>query len=826
MNQLSVQEIKKKLEIFSEANNINEIIGCYQELARRNPFNLYYRYQEAYFINIRPNVSEEISRAQCLTKILKILEDFPFLNLPPYKKEHVGIYMRLGENYFYLGQRQQGFKYLNIVGELTNSADIYFNIAKEHYADSNNPDYLASLSKAMSLDPEKYKTQVNIDLAIKVLKSEDAKGQSYQERNHQLKSVSEYQGYYFNGSRYLQVPYSTNFNLGASGTDWTVECFFQMPIINTKSMGLMGMSSGGGTLPKWMLGINFSNIWAFTADTILFYSYNNESSKSINVSHTWTVGQWYHVALVYTHSNTVINLFVNGRNVGSLQENVSNITGNFNIGADGEAVHFFTGNISNVKITNGEAKYTDSKINLPPPPLTTLANTILLTCQSNNPVDNSTYNHKLTVNDVSITEPIGTTLKLSEFDDINIVQIGTNQANDEVTSLINEYSSYLNKFIAVEPLLIHHPSIKECYKNIDQLVIEGVAITPSPSTAKISFYYHKEDIGGALSSTSKEHILKHRFVSNPKLTEEGIVELQVDQLTLNQLFEKHHLIDITVLYIDAEGLDLKLIQSIDFDKYNINNIIYERIHLVDNGEEAIKFLESKGYRTIRNVGQDRYSHAAVKKNNKSEMIKEIVQSDLKVLNQRFQKNIASWKQFIAKEDPRKILVVGAPEGESICYLIEKLTNNATLEIHCIDSWDSGVNHRTRNIDMAVLESNFDYNIKLTSTNKKNLKIYKHKGFPAFLLHKMSSIGLRNYFDFIYIDSSHDAPDVLSDIVTAFHLLKVGGVSGIDYCLPQLNNDPLEIPKLAIEAFTNLYMKKIAIISGINNHQLFFRKTSN
>ena len=193
---------------------------------------------------------------------------------------------------------------------------------------------------------------------------------------------------------------------------------------------------------------------------------------------------------------------------------------------------------------------------------------------------------------------------------MNIIQIGTNRANDDITPLVNQYSSILNKFIAVEPLSVHHSTIKECYKNVSQLIIEGIAVTPTPTKEQLTFYYHKEDGPGfEVASTNREHILKH-VIYNPKLTEDGLVELKVDCLTLNQLFDKHALTNIDILYIDAEGLDFELIKSIDFNRFNIINIIYEHLHI--DGEEAIKFLESKGYSTIKNYGHNGWSHAAVK----------------------------------------------------------------------------------------------------------------------------------------------------------------------------------------------------------------------
>lgn len=193
---------------------------------------------------------------------------------------------------------------------------------------------------------------------------------------------------------------------------------------------------------------------------------------------------------------------------------------------------------------------------------------------------------------------------------MNIVQIGTNRAHDDITEMVNLYKDHIEKLILVEPLKIHHEAIRACYKEQKEVHIESLAITDNTELKELTFYYHKEDGPAFLvAGTSKEHILKHS-IYNPHWTEEGIVTLKVPCITLNQLFDKHNLTDIDVLYIDVEGLDDKLIYSLDFDKYNITNIIYEHLHI--DGEKTIKFLENKGYSTIRNYGHDGWSHAAVK----------------------------------------------------------------------------------------------------------------------------------------------------------------------------------------------------------------------
>lgn len=190
-----------------------------------------------------------------------------------------------------------------------------------------------------------------------------------------------------------------------------------------------------------------------------------------------------------------------------------------------------------------------------------------------------------------------------------ILQIGTNKGYDDITKYVFNYKDILEKFIAIEPLVVHNISINECYKEIPQLIIENVAIVPRVVSPTMTFYYHQDDGPGfEVASSDKNHILKHQ-IYNSKLTEEGIIECTIPCMTINDMFEKHNLTKIDILYIDAEGMDFEIIKSIDF-KYDIVNIIYEHLHI--DGEAAIKFLENKGYTTSRNFGHNGWSHAAIK----------------------------------------------------------------------------------------------------------------------------------------------------------------------------------------------------------------------
>jgi predicted O-methyltransferase YrrM len=86
----------------------------------------------------------------------------------------------------------------------------------------------------------------------------------------------------------------------------------------------------------------------------------------------------------------------------------------------------------------------------------------------------------------------------------------------------------------------------------------------------------------------------------------------------------------------------------------------------------------------------------------------------------------------------------------------------------------------------------------------------------------------NYFDFIYIDGSHQAPDVLVDAILSFKLLRVGGLIVFDDYLWSekgvADRDPLQCPKPAIDSFLNIFFRKVNIISA-PLYQIYAQKIS-
>jgi predicted O-methyltransferase YrrM len=191
-----------------------------------------------------------------------------------------------------------------------------------------------------------------------------------------------------------------------------------------------------------------------------------------------------------------------------------------------------------------------------------------------------------------------------------------------------------------------------------------------------------------------------------------------------------------------------------------------------------------------------------------------------------------WDQFITGHAPARILEIGSYEGASACYLIDTLARHHPLELHCIDSWEGGVEHRAGGIartDMSAVESRFHHNVRLAvGKHPGRVRLTVHKGYSDECLARLLAGGKKGYFDFVYVDGSHQAADVLADAVLGFRLLKTGGIIAFDDYLwaeplPS-GKDPLRCPKPAIDAFVNLNFRKLEVLSA-PLYQLYVRKLS-
>ena len=83
------------------------------------------------------------------------------------------------------------------------------------------------------------------------------------------------------------------------------------------------------------------------------------------------------------------------------------------------------------------------------------------------------------------------------------------------------------------------------------------------------------------------------------------------------------------------------------------------------------------------------------------------------------------------------------------------------------------------------------------------------------------IRLGDMYDFIYVDGSHTAPDVMTDACMAFGLLKKGGIMLFDDYLWNHVPGILHRPKLAVDLFVTLFSEKAELL--MLGYQLAVRK---
>lgn len=189
-----------------------------------------------------------------------------------------------------------------------------------------------------------------------------------------------------------------------------------------------------------------------------------------------------------------------------------------------------------------------------------------------------------------------------------------------------------------------------------------------------------------------------------------------------------------------------------------------------------------------------------------------------------------WDVLLSQFTPAKILEVGSYEGASSCYLIDKLGQDGALEIHCVDTWGGGVEHQeggSFETNMNSVEARFMQNIDSAMCRSPNkVELVVHKEYSDVALAKLIAEGKKGYFDFVYIDGSHQAPDVLCDAVLGFQLLKIGGYMVFDDYLWAENlpggMDPLRCPKPAIDAFLNINCRKLIVLSA-PLYQIYIQK---
>ena len=185
-----------------------------------------------------------------------------------------------------------------------------------------------------------------------------------------------------------------------------------------------------------------------------------------------------------------------------------------------------------------------------------------------------------------------------------------------------------------------------------------------------------------------------------------------------------------------------------------------------------------------------------------------------------------WTQLIpmlpGEAGDREFLEIGSFEGRSTVWIAENMMQNGDV-LECIDTWGGGEEHGEEN--MSEVEKRFDHN-RLVVLTGRAIEIEKIKGSSVYglscLLTGVDSDEDQPYYSFIYIDGSHIAKDVLTDTCMAWPLLKPKGLMVFDdYNWMPSPRDILHRPKLAIDAFVNIFAEEVEIVHV--GYQMVIRK---
>jgi FkbM family methyltransferase len=153
-------------------------------------------------------------------------------------------------------------------------------------------------------------------------------------------------------------------------------------------------------------------------------------------------------------------------------------------------------------------------------------------------------------------------LKLKE---VQYLDMGTN----DPLNMNNTYLLYLNNYrgICVEPDPRFHQAIKQQRRG-DILIKAGVAV--SKSTAA-DFYIMDDAVLNTFSQTEADNMVNNHKRSIKE-------KIKVPLITVNEILAEHYIkTKHLIISLDVEGLDLSILQSLDFNLYRPGIICVETV---------------------------------------------------------------------------------------------------------------------------------------------------------------------------------------------------------------------------------------------------------
>jgi FkbM family methyltransferase len=170
---------------------------------------------------------------------------------------------------------------------------------------------------------------------------------------------------------------------------------------------------------------------------------------------------------------------------------------------------------------------------------------------------------------------------------MNIVQVGCNHGDDHVFHYIKSNKNAIKNAYLIEPMKSALNMAVNHYSGFENVHFFNIAITEDPNKKELELFMPANEVRCEATSVKREHVVMH-------VKHQDIISFTVPAMTINDFFDSQNLKIIDRLYIDTEGLDCDIVNTIDLDKYDIKRIQFEHIH----AEFSLSFGNSILYNNI------------------------------------------------------------------------------------------------------------------------------------------------------------------------------------------------------------------------------------
>ena len=173
--------------------------------------------------------------------------------------------------------------------------------------------------------------------------------------------------------------------------------------------------------------------------------------------------------------------------------------------------------------------------------------------------------------------------------------------------LQEEISNFKDQnILLIEPVPYNFEVLQKKFKDSKNIFICNNAIFSENKLEKF-FFVKKNSIpilgkhwASGIGSFNKQHLLNHR-TKRFKIEEKDIDTIEINFIDFETLVKKYEIGNIEKLQIDVEGAEFDILNSINFEKIKIKNILFESKHFDGTFTEGKKLekikqkLISQGY---------------------------------------------------------------------------------------------------------------------------------------------------------------------------------------------------------------------------------------